>query len=127
VCFSQIVALQTLVATKSVFITPHQRQITSLAGLDPIDKSSGSSIQSKSKISKAGSKIYRGSLFMGVMNAIRFDDNFSSLFNRLTSKGKHTTTAQIAIMRKMIIIAHSLYKNNKKYDAQVYKKATGLN
>ena len=31
---------------------------------------------------------------MGVMNAIRFDNNFSSLFNRLTSKGKHTTTAQ---------------------------------
>jgi len=28
-------------------------------------------------------------------------------------------------MGKMIIIAHSLYKNNKKYDKDVYKKAIG--
>lgn len=28
-------------------------------------------------------------------------------------------------MRKMIIIAHSLYKNNKEYDKNVHKKATG--
>jgi transposase len=105
----------------------NQRQITSLAGLDPIDKSSGTSVQSKSKISKAGSKLYRGSLFMGVMTAIRFDDNFKTFFNRLVSKGKHTTTVQIAVMRKMIVISHSLYKNNKKYNKEVYSKATGIN
>ena len=105
----------------------NQRQITSLAGLDPIDKSSGTSVQSKSRISKAGSKLYRGSLFMGVMTAIRYDDNFKAFFNRLVSKGKHTTTVQIAVMRKMIVIAHSLYKNNKKYNKEVYAKAIGIN
>lgn len=105
----------------------NQRQITSLAGLDPIDKSSGTSVQSKSRISKAGSVLYRGSLFLGAMSAIRYDDNFKAFFDRLKSKGKHTTLAQTAVMRKMIIIAHSLYKNNKKYDAAVYKKTTGAN
>lgn len=104
----------------------NQRQITSLAGVDPIDKSSGTSIQSKSRISKAGSKLYRGSLFMGVMIAIRYDDNFKAFFNRLISNGKHTTTAQIAVMRKMIITAHSLYKNNKTYNSEVYKIAAGI-
>jgi len=103
----------------------NQRQIISLAGLDPIDKSSGDSIQTKSKISKAGSKLYRGTLFIGVMNAIRYDDNFASFFNRLKSKGKHTTQAQIAVMRKMIIIAYSLYNNNTKYDKVFYQQATG--
>ncbi len=53
---------------------------------------------------------------MGVMNTIRYDNNFALFFNRLKSKGKHTTTVQITVMRKMIVIAHSLYKNNKKYD-----------
>jgi len=100
----------------------NQRQITSLAGLDPIDKSSGTSIHSKSKISKAGSVLYRGSLFLGTLSAIRYDENFTKLFERLTSKGKHTTVAQIAVMRKMIIIAHSLYKNDKVYDKELYKK-----
>ena len=105
----------------------NQRQITSLAGLDPIDKSSGTSVQTKARISKAGSKLYRGSLFMGVMTAIQYDDNFKAFFARLKANGKHTTLAQLAVMRKMIIIAHSLYKNNKKYNVEVYKKATGIN
>ena len=47
-------------------------------------------------------------------------------FDRLKENGKHTTQAQIAVMRKMIVIAHSLYKNNQKYSADVYKKACGV-
>ncbi len=104
----------------------NQRQITALAGVDPIVKQSGTSVHKKEKISKAGSKIYRGTLFMGVMTAIRFDENFKSFFERLKANGKHTTLAQIAVMRKMIVIAHSLYKNNTQYDVEVYKKACGV-
>jgi transposase len=94
----------------------NQRQITSLAGLNPIYKQSGSSIQSKYSISKTGSKLYRGILFMGIMSAVRFDENFKAFYERLLANHKHTTQAQIAVMRKVIIIAHSLYKNDKKYD-----------
>ena len=104
----------------------NQRQIVSLSGLDPIEKTSGTSVYKKSKISKAGSRVYRGSLFMGVLTAIRYDDNFKVFFERLKAKGKHTTAAQIAVMRKMIIIAHSLYKNDKQYDAEFYKKSCGV-
>ena len=93
----------------------NQRQITSLVGLNPIYKKSGSSLQSLYRISKSGSIFYRGSLFMGVMTAIRYDENFKAFYARLKAKGKHTTQAQIAVMRKMIIVAHSLYKNDKEY------------
>lgn len=94
----------------------NQRQIISLAGLNPIYKQSGSSLQSAYRISKSGSKLYRGTLFMGVMNAIRYDENFKVFYDRLKKKGKHTTQAQIAVMRKMIVTAHSLYKNDRQYD-----------
>jgi len=94
----------------------NQRQITSLAGLNPVYKQSGSSIQSKSSISKSGSKLYRGALFMATMSAVRYDENFKAFYERLKENGKHTTQAQIAVMRKIIITAHSLYKNNRKYD-----------
>ena len=60
------------------------------------------------------------------MSAIRYDENFKLFFDRLISKGKHTTAVQTAVMRKMIIIAHSLYKNNKRYDKGIYKKAMGI-
>ena len=95
----------------------NQRQITSLVGLNPIYRQSGTSIQSGYRISKSGAKTYRGSLFMAVMCAIRYDKNFKAFYERLKENGKQTTQAQIAVMRKLIITAHSLYKNNRKYDA----------
>jgi len=93
----------------------NQRQITSLAGLNPVYRQSGTSIQSKYTISKSGSKLYRGILFMGVLSAVRFDDNLKAFYKRLIANGKQTTQAQIAVMRKMILVAHSLYKNDQLY------------
>ncbi|MCF6245162.1 MAG: IS110 family transposase [Sulfurovum sp.] len=93
----------------------NQRQITSLTGLNPIYRQSGSSLQSNYKISKSGSRFYRGALFMGIMSSVRYDENFKAFYERLKANGKHTTQAQIAVMRKIIIVAHSLYKNDKKY------------
>ena len=94
----------------------NQRQITSLTGLNPVYKQSGTSIQSGYRISKSGAKTYRGSLFMAAICAIRYDANFKAFYERLKANGKQTTQAQIAVMRKLIITAHSLYKNDRKYD-----------
>ena len=104
----------------------NQRQITSLTGLNPVYKQSGTSIQSGYRISKSGAKTYRGSLFMAAMCAIRYDRNFKAFYERLKANGKQTTQAQIAVMRKLIITAHSLYKNNRKYDVD-YNAQGGKN
>ncbi len=62
---------------------------------------------------------------MAAMSAIRYDKNFKAFYEWLKSNGKQmpersdkcpSTQAQIAVMRKLIITAHSLYKNNRKYD-----------
>jgi len=94
----------------------NQRQITSLTGLNPIYRQSGSSIQSGYKIAKTGASLYRSVLFMSVFTAVQHDKNFKAFYERLKDNGKHTTSAQIAVMRKIILTAHSLYKNNRKYD-----------
>ncbi len=96
----------------------NQRQIVSLTGLNPVYKQSGTSVQSGYKISKTGAKLYRGSLFMATMSAIRYDANIKVFYERLKANGKHTTQVQIAVMRKLIITAHSLYKNDRKYDVE---------
>jgi transposase len=103
----------------------NKRQLTSLVGLDPTRFDSGSSVKKKPKISKAGSVLYRGSLFMGAMNAIRFNKEMEIFYNRLKDNHKHTTQAQIAVMRKMIVIAHSLYKSKEEYSSEVYRKHCG--
>lgn len=104
----------------------NKKQIISLVGLDPTRYDSGSSVHRKSKISKAGAKIYRGVLFMGTMTATRLNPDMKIFYDRLKENGKQTTQAQIAVMRKMITIAHSLYKNNEKYSEKVYQKACGV-
>ena len=104
----------------------NKKQIISLVGLDPTRFDSGSSIHKKVKISKAGSKMYRGILFMGTMTADRYNPEMKLFFDRLKENGKQTTQVQIAVMRKIIIIAHSLYKNNQRYSAEVYRKACGI-
>jgi len=58
---------------------------------------------------------------MAVMMTVKFNDELKDYYEKLKKRGKHTTVTQIAVMRKIIIIAHSLYKNNKKYNSQKYK------
>lgn len=104
----------------------NQRQIISLIGLNPIYRQSGISIQSGYRISKSGAVLYRGALFMAVLSAVRYDKNFKAFYERLKAKGKHSTSAQIAVMRKMILTAHSLYKNNRKYDEDINSKEAAV-
>ena len=89
--------------------------MTSLSGLEPISKTSGTSVNSKPRISKQGSKLYRSILFMSALSAIRFNERISDFYSRLKENGKQSTVAQVAVMRKIIIIAHSLYKNKQNY------------
>ena len=60
------------------------------------------------------------------MSAIRYNANFRAFYERLKANGKHTTQAQIAVMRKLIITAHSLYKNNRKYDVDLNVRRVGI-
>ena len=60
---------------------------------------------------------------MSAMVSIRYNEQMKQFFDRLKANGKHTTAAQVAVMRKLVVIAHSLYKNNEKYDAEKYHLA----
>ncbi len=93
----------------------NQRQIVSLAGLDPLIRESGSSLKTKARISKAGDRLYRAVLFMPALVAIRHNAKLKAFYERLKANGKHTTAAQVAVMRKLLIIAHSLYKSGQSY------------
>ena len=48
------------------------------------------------------------------------------IYNRLVERGKPKMLAQMAVMRKLILLAHSLYKNNEIYDPNRYLKFTQI-
>jgi len=98
----------------------NRKQITALAGLDPIIRESGTSVRKKSRISKQGHKLIRSLLFMPAMSAIQSNKEIKTFYERLKANGKHTTQAQVAVMRKLMLLAHTLYKNNTTYDKNRY-------
>jgi len=112
-----------------LFITypkANRQEIVALCGLDAIENSSGTSVHRKSRISKQGSKIYRNMLFMPVLSSIQHNPYMKLFYERLKNNGKHSTVAQIAVMRKIILIAHSLFKNSVKFNEEIYEKSIGI-
>jgi len=103
----------------------NRQEIVALSGLDAIENTSGTSVQRRTRISKKGSAIYRSMLFMPVLSAIQHNPYMKLFYDRLKTNGKHSTSAQIAVMRKMILVAHSLYKNDIKFDNELYEKNLG--
>lgn len=99
-----------------------RQSITALCGLDPIIKESGTSLQKRARISKKGLTMLRGMLFMPTLCAIMYNPEMKLRYEQLTARGKHATLAQIAIMRKLVLLAFSLYKNNQQYDPEHYLK-----
>ena len=99
-----------------------RQHITALCGLDPIQRSSGTSVQHKERISKQGLSLVRAILFMPTLVTIQHNKEMKFIYDRLVNRGKPKSLAQIAVMRKIILLAHSLYKNKELYDENKYLK-----
>ncbi len=102
------IALLTLFTT---YKDTNRSQITALAGLDPIRKESGTSVNKRRKISKSGNKMFRKILYFPMLTAIRYNKKIKKFYDRLVENHKPKKLALIAAMRKMILIAHAIYKN----------------
>ena len=97
-----------------------RQHITALCGLDPVQRESGTSLQKKARISKQGLSLVRDILFMPTLSIVRYNMEMKYFYDRLVDRGKPKPLAQIAIMRKIVLLAHSLYKNKQQYDPDRY-------
>ena len=99
-------------------LAPHldARQWVAYAGMDPREYSSGSSVHKKPRISKAGNKYLRHSLFMPALVAVRHDPYLGAFYQHLLAKGKFKMQALVAVMRKLLHALHAMFKNHQPYD-----------
>jgi len=93
----------------------NRNQITALCGLDPIQRQSGTSVKGKPKISKHGSRLIRKVLYMPMLSAIQTNPRIKVFYQRLLRNHKVKKLAVIAAMRKMILIAHAIYRDKTEY------------
>lgn len=92
------------------------RQWVALAGLDPRAHSSGSSVQKKPRISKAGNRHLRRALYMPALVAVRFDPHLGAYYQHLLDRGKLKMQALVAVMRKLLHAIFGMFKHGQCYD-----------
>ena len=92
------------------------RQWVAYAGMDPRQYSSGSSVHKKPRISKAGNKHLRHSLFMPALVAVQRDPYLGAFYQHLLAKGKFKMQALVAVMRKLLHAIHAMFKSRQPYD-----------
>jgi len=98
------------------------KQVSSFLGLAPNERSSGSSIRGRSRISKTGDGLVRNHLFMCSFTACIHNPQCKALFDRIVAKGKSKKLALIAVCNKLIKQAFAIAKSGLAYDPQYAKK-----
>jgi len=86
------------------------------AGLAPKERKSGSSINGKTRICKTGNASLRSALYMPAMSATKHNPALREFYQRLISKGKLKMVALVAVMRKLLVYAIGILRNNTPYN-----------
>ena len=108
---------QTILAETNGFeLIKSKKQLSSYAGLDIIEKSSGTSVKSKPRISKKGNRYLRKSLHLPALTAIKRVDEYRQLYARLVGKSGIKMKGVVAVQRKLLELTYILYKNNTEFE-----------
>lgn len=90
-------------------------QAAAYVGLVPVHFQSGSSVNKRSRLSKAGSSKIRAGLFMAALVATRHNPHIEALYLRLCEKGKAKMLAIGAAMRKLVHLCFGVLKHQTAY------------
>jgi transposase len=100
-----------LLADMPALGTTDAKRAASLAGLAPVVRQSGA-WQGKSFI-QGGRKPPRDALDMPAVAAIRFNPPLKAKYEAMIAAGKPVKVAIVAIMRKLLILANALLRDNR--------------
>jgi transposase len=94
-----------------------KKQLTSYAGLDVKQKESGTSVKGKPRISKRGNRYLRKAMYMPALAAIRHSERYKAIFVRIVSRNGIKMKGCVAVQRKLLEMAYTIYKNQTPYKA----------
>jgi len=91
-------------------------QVVAYAGLSPASRQSGTSVQSKTKLSKIGNSRLRTALFFPAMSALKHNPIIIAQKKRLEERGKIKMVIIGAAMRKLLRLAYGVLKTGQPFD-----------
>lgn len=113
-----LTAVTIIAETNGFELIKNKRQLVSYAGLDVREKTSGTSVKSKPRISKRGNRNLRKVMHFPALAAIRTDERFRNIFLRIVSRHGIKMKAIVAIQRKLLELTFILWKNNSYYNSE---------
>ena len=109
------VSAATLLAEMKELDSAGAAQIAALAGVAPMNRDSG---QFRGRMTiRGGRAVARRTLYMAALVAIRWNRDLKVLYERLRSAGKPLKVAITAAMRKLLILANTLLKEDRVWSA----------
>lgn len=103
----------------------NKRQLVSYAGYDVMNHESGTSVKTKSRISKKGNKRIRKAMHMPALTSIRNNPASKNLFIRIVSKSGIKMKGVVAAQRKILVLIYTLWKNGTEFDSDYEVKEKG--
>ena len=109
-------AVRLLAYGRRALTTHSPKQLTAHAGLAPRHRISGTSVRGKSRLAKQGNAQLRRTLYMPALVAIRHNPPLKAVYQRLREEGKPAKLAIAACMRRMLLMARAILRNQQPFD-----------
>lgn len=118
-----ITAVIIIAETDGFNLIRNSRQLVCYAGYDVNNKQSGTSVNTKPRISHKGNKHIRKALHFPALTAVKHEPTFSNFYNRLFDRQKIKMKSYVAVQRKLLVLIFTLWKNEEAYDPE---KSNGI-
>ncbi len=115
---AMLTAATIIAETQGFHLITSIKQLISYAGLDVVEKQSGTSVRGKSRISKRGNKNLRKCLYWPAYTAIKRNEKMKQHYGRLIGKTGLSLYAAVSIQRKILVLAYTLWKNKEAFNPE---------
>jgi transposase len=111
------VVSRVLVAEVPELGTLSGKRIAALVGVAPVARDSGR--WSGTRSIAGGRAGVRSALYMAILSAARYNPAIRAFYARLRAAGKAAKVAQVAAMRKLLVILNAMVRDNKPWDPAI--------
>ena len=112
-------AVTVIAETNGFNLIRNARQLVSYAGLDVVQKQSGTSVRGKAHISKKGNPHLRHCLHLPSFTAVKYNLPMQQLHHRIVERQDIKMKGYIAVQRKMLMLIYTLWKKNEAYKPSI--------
>lgn len=92
-------------------------QAAAFLGVVPVEKSSGTSVNGKPRLSKIGPPEIRAKIYLASLCGLRFNPVMKAMYERLCQRGKAKMCAIGALMRKLVHWCYGVLKTQRPFSA----------